>query len=180
VRWHVCLFKVATIGGQGQGGISTPTKVPLILLFTGEVGEQYGYADGWTNDGLFLYVGEGQQGDMQFVRGNAAIRDHNVDGKDLHLFSYVRKGFVRYVGQMVCIGSYYQEGLDAKGNKRRMIVFELAPLQVKKFLWFKSNLIPYLYVIFVLKLWRLLLQAEIPSNANRTTTTEVKQLSYMR
>ncbi|HYT41830.1 MAG TPA: hypothetical protein VEP90_05760 [Methylomirabilota bacterium] len=28
-------------GGQGQGGISTPTKVPLILLFTGEVGEQY-------------------------------------------------------------------------------------------------------------------------------------------
>jgi 5-methylcytosine-specific restriction endonuclease McrA len=116
-------------GGQGQGGISTPTKYPLILLFTGEVGEQYGYADGWTNEGLFLYVGEGQQGDMQFIRGNAAIRDHNVDGKDLHLFSYVRKGFVRYAGQMVCIGSHYQNGPDAKGNIRRMIIFELAPLQ---------------------------------------------------
>src|SRR2546421_12276750 len=61
-------------GGQGQGGISTPRMYPLILLFTGDVGEQYGYADGWTKEGLFLYVGEGQQGDMQFVRGNAAIR----------------------------------------------------------------------------------------------------------
>jgi 5-methylcytosine-specific restriction endonuclease McrA len=116
-------------GGQGQGGISTPRMYPLILLFTGDVGELYGYADGWTKEGLFLYVGEGQRGDMQFVRGNAAIRDHDVDGKDLHLFSYVRKGFVHYVGQMVCIGTHDKEGLDAKGNIRRMIVFELASQQ---------------------------------------------------
>jgi 5-methylcytosine-specific restriction protein A len=116
-------------GGQGQGGISTPSQYPLIFLFTGEVGEHYGYADGWTNDRLFFYVGEGQQGEMQFVRGNAAIRDHTVDGKDLHLFSYVRKGFVQYLGQMVCIGFHYKDGPDAKGNTRRMIVFELAPLQ---------------------------------------------------
>ncbi len=116
-------------GGQGQGGISTPSKYPLILLFTGEVGEHYGYADGWTQDRLFFYVGEGQQGDMQFVRGNAAIRDHNVDGKDLHLFSYVRKGVVRYLDQMVCVGSHSKDGPDANGNIRRMIVFELAPLQ---------------------------------------------------
>ena len=44
-------------GGQEQGGISTPSRYPLILLFTGEAGEQYGYADGWTNEGLFFYVG---------------------------------------------------------------------------------------------------------------------------
>jgi 5-methylcytosine-specific restriction protein A len=117
------------VGGQEQGGISTPSRYPLILLFTGESGEQYGYADGWTNEGLFFYVGEGQVGDMQFIRGNAAIRNHNVFGKDLHLFAYVKKGVVRYVGQMVCTGYHYQDGPDAQGNRRRMIVFELAPLQ---------------------------------------------------
>ncbi len=103
-------------GGQRQGGISTPINHPLIFLFTGEGGEQYGYADSWTNERLFFYVGEGQQGDMEFVRGNAAIRDHIIDGKDLHLFLYVRKGIVRYVNQMVCIGSHYKEGSDALGN----------------------------------------------------------------
>jgi 5-methylcytosine-specific restriction protein A len=116
-------------GGQEQGGISTPLKYPLILLFTGEAGEQYGYADGWTSEGLFFYVGEGQVGDMQFIRGNAAIRNHTDLGKDLHLFSYVKKGVVWYVGQMLCTGYNYQDGPDAQGKRRQMIVFELAPLQ---------------------------------------------------
>ena len=85
-------------GGQRQGGISTPSQHQLILLFTGESGEQHGYADGWSADGLFLYTGEGQQGDMAFIRGNAAIRDHIDNGKDLHLFAQVKKGYVRYLG----------------------------------------------------------------------------------
>ena len=32
-------------GGQQQGGISTPANYPIILLFTCESGQQYGYAD---------------------------------------------------------------------------------------------------------------------------------------
>jgi 5-methylcytosine-specific restriction enzyme A len=83
-------------GGQRQGGISTPADWPIVLLFTGETGEQYGYADNWK-DGVFFYVGEGQRGDMEFIRGNATIRDHIVNGKDLHLFSYVRKGHLMRV-----------------------------------------------------------------------------------
>ena len=43
-----------------------------------------------------LYTGEGQRGDMDFVRGNLAIRDHVANGKDLHLFEYVQTGYVRY------------------------------------------------------------------------------------
>jgi len=40
---------------------------------------------------------------MQFVRGNKAVRDHFKDGKEVYLFSYGRRrGWVRYVGQMVC------------------------------------------------------------------------------
>jgi 5-methylcytosine-specific restriction protein A len=119
-------------GGQQQGGISTPTSARIILLFTGQAGEQYGYRDDWTNDGIFLYTGEGQRGDMQFVRGNLAIRDHVETGKDLHLFEYAagtQKGLVRYVDQMVCTGSTVRDAPDTTGAKRKAIVFELTPVQ---------------------------------------------------
>jgi len=115
-------------GGQRQGGISTPSNYPLLLLFTGDAGEQYGYSDNWK-DGVFFYVGEGQRGDMELIRGNAAIHNHISNGKDLHLFSYVRKGFVRYDGQMVCIGFHHEEGPDIEGTIRGTIVFELTPLE---------------------------------------------------
>jgi 5-methylcytosine-specific restriction protein A len=115
-------------GGQRQGGISTPSQYPFILLFTGESGEQHGYMDGWSADGLFLYTGEGQQGDMTFIRGNAAIRNHINDGKDLHLFAQVKKGYVRYIGQMVCTGFHTQAGPDTTGHVRQMMIFELTPL----------------------------------------------------
>jgi hypothetical protein len=59
-------------GGQAQAGISTPTNQPFILLFTGEQGEQYGYRDGWTKDGVFLYTSEGQVGDMVLVLSTIA------------------------------------------------------------------------------------------------------------
>ena len=75
----------------------------FIFIFTGDQGEQYGYSDSWTDDGIFFYTGEGQRGDMQFVRGNKAVRDHFRNGKEVYLFSYGRRrGWVRYVGQMVC------------------------------------------------------------------------------
>jgi 5-methylcytosine-specific restriction enzyme A len=69
-------------GGQERGGIATPDEVPFIFLFTGESGGQFGYRDGWQPNGLFAYTGEGQRGDMAFVRGNRAIRDHVAGGKD--------------------------------------------------------------------------------------------------
>jgi 5-methylcytosine-specific restriction protein A len=79
-------------GGPWQGGISTPKDRSFIFLFAGESGEQYGYRDGWDDNGVFLYTGEGQRGDMDFVKGNLAIRDHAVNGNDLHLFQALGKG----------------------------------------------------------------------------------------
>ncbi len=119
----------AEFGGQEQGGISTPSGHNLIFLFTGESGKKYGYSDRWTNDGIFLYTGERQVGDMEFVRGNRAIRDHAEGGKDLHLFAQTPdKRFVRYEGQMVSTGFQYRQAPDKEGNQRRAIVFELTPL----------------------------------------------------
>lgn len=113
-------------GGQRQGGISTPKDQPFIFLFTGESGEQYRYRDGWDVNGVFLYTGEGQVGDMEFRAGNRAIRDHAVEGKDLHLFESLGKGRgYRYLGEFACTTWEYREGIDRDGDLRQVIVFHL-------------------------------------------------------
>ena len=113
-------------GEQQQGGISTPTDHPFIMLFTGESGEQYGYSDGPNDNGVFVYTGEGQKGDMEFVRGNKGIRDHASDGKALQLFKSLGKGRgYEFVGEFVCSTFDYRRGPDVDGNDRRVIVFHL-------------------------------------------------------
>lgn len=118
----------AELGGQAQGGISTPAQHPVIIIFTGEEGEQYGYRDGWTEDGVFLYTGEGQRGDMEFVRGNRAIRDHISEGKELHLFKIIGGGIVRYRGEMIYTGFERRAAPDIEGDNRSAIIFELLPI----------------------------------------------------
>jgi 5-methylcytosine-specific restriction enzyme A len=115
-------------GGQQQGGISTPSGRPYVLLFTG-TGENYGYHDGWDKNGVFLYSGEGQIGDMQFRGGNKAIRSHSQDGKDLLLFEQLGKGQVRYLGCFACSTWEYREAKDKSGQPRRAIIFHLVPTE---------------------------------------------------
>ena len=115
--------------GQRQGGISTPSQHDIIMLFTGEAGHKHGYKDGWSKENVFNYTGEGQRGDMQFRFGNKAIRDHVETQKELHLFEQVKKGYVRYVGQIECIGYHYVEAPDTGGKQRKAIVFELRELR---------------------------------------------------
>jgi 5-methylcytosine-specific restriction protein A len=75
-----------------------------------------------------LFAGEGLEGDMEFVGGNRAVREHTAQGRDLHLFEYVRAGTVRYAGQMICAGIRTGRGPDAKGRDSQVILFELLPL----------------------------------------------------
>jgi len=114
--------------GQERGGIATPVSVPFVFLFTGESGEAYGYADGWRPDGSFAYTGEGQIGDMEFIKGNRAIRDHAEDGKELLLFEATkRKGFHQFKGLFACAGYNFVDANDREGNLRKSIVFDLLP-----------------------------------------------------
>jgi 5-methylcytosine-specific restriction protein A len=88
----------AVYGDQQQGGICTQSQNPVIIILTGISGEQHGYADGWSPDGVFRYFVEGQIGGMVFERGNRAIRDHLADGKDHLVFQTRGRKSVRFLG----------------------------------------------------------------------------------
>ncbi|WP_439508961.1 HNH endonuclease [Yoonia sp.] len=117
-------------GGTRQSGISSSASHPFIFLFTGDSGEAYGYEDGWqADDGVFLYTGQGQIGDMEFVRGNKAIRDHISDGKQLLLFRATGKGKpVEFIGEFECASIDFASGPDLNGGTRKTIRFNLTPL----------------------------------------------------
>ncbi len=120
-----------TFGGQRQGGISTPAKYPFIFIFTGDNGKSYGYKDKFEG-GIFYYTGEGQRGDMEFIKGNKAIRNSDKNGEEIYLFKYDTKyprGYVEFMGQMVYKNYSFQQGHDLDGNPRKLIVFELAQLK---------------------------------------------------
>ena len=103
---------------QRQGGISTPQNHPIIFIFANKREKDYGYLDGWDEDGYFFYTGEGQKGDMKFQSGNKALRDHTADGKQVFLFEETKKTFVRFVAAINCVDySYIQpEKIDEESN----------------------------------------------------------------
>ncbi|WP_417733497.1 hypothetical protein [Roseovarius sp.] len=116
-------------GGQRQGGISTPKDSPYVFIFTGKSGEQHGYEDGWQDEGVFLYTGEGQKGDMQFKAGNAHIRDHDLNGRELLLFEALGKSRpVRFIGRFACQSWDTFRGPDTEGTERECIRFHLVRL----------------------------------------------------
>jgi 5-methylcytosine-specific restriction protein A len=114
-------------GGNRQSGIAYSGKYNMIFIFTSPAGEEYGYNDRWEA-GHFLYYGEGHEGDMEFSRGNEAIRTHREKHKSLHLFDKVRKGFYKYIGQMQYVDHGEEEGHDKNGKLRKVIVFRLKPI----------------------------------------------------
>lgn len=117
----------ALLGGQQQGGISTPKENPVIIAFTGEAGVSHGYRDFWDDNEIFHYFGEGQSGNMRYTGGNRAIEQHVSDGKKLILFQMMGKGRpYRYLGKFVSLSSYVQPNTpDTKGDLRDAIVFRL-------------------------------------------------------
>jgi hypothetical protein len=118
------------LGGQTQGGISTPANSPFVILFTGEAGKQHGYHDFWDDYGVLHYYGEGQAGDMQDKGGNRAIREHIQKGKRLLLFQMMgRAQPYRFLGEFRYRHSYSKHGVpDTTGSPRTAIVFELEPV----------------------------------------------------
>lgn len=90
----------ALFGGQQQGGISTPTSISDVLVFTDpDAGHRFGYDkfEGLRSDGGYSYTGEGQRGRKTFVRGNRGILQTADLGSLIRLFR-TRGTSATYVG----------------------------------------------------------------------------------
>lgn len=117
-------------GGQRQGGISTPANESVILIFSSARGENFGYQDGWTEDSTFLYTGEGQVGDMEFIKGNSAIRDHEENGKKILLFIEARRSHFTFESEVRCVDYNYFRTPDRDNVLRRGIKFTLERIPI--------------------------------------------------
>lgn len=116
-------------GGSRQGGIGPSSKAPVVLFFTDPAtGHQHGYYDGWGEDGLFHYVGEGQRGDQELIRGNRKIFFHREDGRTLEGFR-ASGAIVTYLGEFELVDYYFTDAHETADSSvsRQVIVFRLRP-----------------------------------------------------
>lgn len=119
-------------GGNGQSGIAPSAKSSNVFVFSDPSGEEHGYYDRWDHEaGVFLYCGEGQTGDQQLDKGNAAILNHRRDGRSLRVFEG-SGGVVTYAGEFEVAHTrpYQTEQSHESGNQRirRVFVFRLTPV----------------------------------------------------
>jgi hypothetical protein len=122
-------------GGRTQGGIGPSKKSPNVFIFSDPAaGEPHGYFDGWRDDGCFHYTGEGQYGDQQMKSGNAAILNHEADGRALRVFMGAR-GTVTYEDEFELADEQPWYTTDAPetgdGPVRKVIVFRLRPKTIE-------------------------------------------------
>ena len=108
----------AIYGGNWQSGICPTSNYNYIFIFSGKSGKQHGYQDGWDNPNVFTYTGEGQSGDMQFTRGNLALKDHLKNGKRVFLFESESSGYVRFKSELEFYDVDYFETKDTAGITR--------------------------------------------------------------
>ena len=118
-----------SLGGRRQGGISPSRGSDNVFVFTEPAkGLLHGYLyDGWRDDELFHYTGEGQFGDQQMTQGNRAVRDHVAEGRELHVFE-VRAGLAKYLGEFEYVDHHTADAPESGGGPiRSVIVFRLRP-----------------------------------------------------
>jgi hypothetical protein len=120
----------AVLGGQQQGGISTPANTPYVIIFAGAAGASHGYNDFWDDEERLHYFGEGQRGDMAMTGGNLAILEHKQNGKRLLMFQQMGHGKPnRFRGEYELDDFYLaNDVLDTEKKPRSAIVFRLKPL----------------------------------------------------
>lgn len=119
----------ARFGGREQGGIGPSRKAPAVLFFTDPAtGHKHGYYDGWDDEGLFNFVGEGQKGNQRLVQGNRALLDHVAQRRTLEGFN-AQGTRVTYLGEFSLEDHYWTEAHESGDPTtiRQVVAFRLRP-----------------------------------------------------
>lgn len=112
------------ISGFGRGINPTDTTVILISSI-GRSGGKFVYHDKWTADGDYLYSGEGKTGDQAMSKGNLALKNAALDGKQIHLFVKFSPQEYYYQGIFELVDYTYEEENDETGSPRKEYKFRL-------------------------------------------------------
>lgn len=127
-------------GGGLQSGIAASRDTPNVIVFTDpEEATENGYNfDGWVEDEIFQYTGEGQLGDQVWKRGNKRLGEHRSTQDAIRLF--VANGIhpgTKATKKHLYLGEFAldetepflrAECPDRKGDDRVVYVFRLRPL----------------------------------------------------
>lgn len=108
----------------GRGINVTENAVVLISSIQKE-NHAFVYHDKWTENGDYIYSGEGKQGEQKLVRGNKAIINAEKDGKGLYLFVKSSPEDYYYQGKVVLVEYTLEEEKDEGGNTRKEYKFRL-------------------------------------------------------
>lgn len=112
------------ISGFGRG--INPTENTVVLISSiGKAKGNFVYHDKWTEDGDYLYSGEGKTGHQAMTKGNLAIRDAAQNGKEIHLFVKFSPQEYYYQGIFKLVDYSYEDDQDEDGNIRKEYKFRL-------------------------------------------------------
>lgn len=117
------------ISGFGRGINRTPTSVVLISSIDKKK-SGFVYHDHWTNDGDYIYSGEGKTGNQTMTSGNKAVTTAKNDGKEIHLFVKFSPQEYYYQGIFTLVDYSYVNDNDEAGNVRKEYKFRLRKLPV--------------------------------------------------
>ena len=112
------------ISGFGRGINITDDSVVLISSIDKANGN-FVYHDHWTEEGDYIYSGEGKNGDQILSRGNSAILNAEDWGKTLYLFVKFSSKEYYFQGKFVLVDYKYEDDRDASGNMRKEYKFRL-------------------------------------------------------
>lgn len=112
------------IAGFGRGINKTPSTVVLISSVDKKK-SGFVYHDHWTNDGDYIYSGEGKTGDQTMSSGNRAIMSAAKDGKAIRLFVKFSPQEYYYQGVFELVNYTYEDDMDENGNTRKEYKFRL-------------------------------------------------------
>lgn len=119
------------ISGFGRGINRTASTVVLISSVDKKK-SGFVYHDHWTNDGDYMYSGEGKTGDQQMTLGNKAIVDAARDEKQIHLFVKFSPQEYYYQGVFSLVDYTYEDDKDESGNVRKEYKFRLRKQHVEE------------------------------------------------
>lgn len=112
------------ISGFGRGINKTPLTVVLISSVDKRK-SGFVYHDLWTQDGDYIYSGEGKTGDQTMSSGNRAIVNAAAEGKSIHLFVKFSPQEYYYQGVFELVDYTYEDDVDENGYTRKEYKFRL-------------------------------------------------------